>query len=131
MRRASMMQNKIKAAKSTSRNAKWVSLLKRQWKGHRKVTTEIRIKVVDWITSHEHVVNSPIYNETLLIKDPVTSEKRRVAKLLLEIPVWELHNNLVAPVQEGGLAESQDSTGSIIISDMNLQIIIKESLPQL
>jgi hypothetical protein len=131
MKRAGIMRKKIKAAKSTSRNAKWVSLLKRQWKGHRKVTTEIRAKVVDWIKSHEHVVNSPIYNETLLIKDPVTSEKSRVAKLLLEIPVRELHNNLLAPVQEGGLAESRDSAGAILISDTNLRIIIKESLPQL
>jgi hypothetical protein len=95
------------------------------------VTPELRTKVVDWITSHEHVVNSPIYNETLLIKDPGTSEKRRVAKLLLEIPVRELHCNLVAPVQEGGLAESRDLAGSIIISDSNLRIIIKESIPQL
>lgn len=131
MKRAMMMRKNIKVAKSTSRNAKWLSLLKRQWKGHRKVTPAIRTKVVDWIKSHEHVVNSPIYNETLLIKDPVSSEKRRVAKLLLEIPVRELHCHLVAPVQEGGLAESRDLAGSIIISDSNLRIIIKESIPQL
>jgi hypothetical protein len=48
--------------------------------------TAIRAKIVDWITSHEHVINSPIYNKTLLIKDPETSEKI-VAKLLKEIPV--------------------------------------------
>ena len=125
------MRKEIKTAKLTSRNAKWVSLLKRQWKGHRKVTLVIRSKVIDWITSHEHIINSPIYNETLLINDPETSKKNRVAKLLLEIPVRELHNNLVAPVEEGGLAESRDATGSIIISDTNLRVLIKESLPQL
>jgi hypothetical protein len=39
---AMMLQREMKAAKSTSKNAKWVSLLKLQWKGHRKVTTAIR-----------------------------------------------------------------------------------------
>jgi hypothetical protein len=69
-------EKKIKAAKSTSRNDKWVSLLKHQWKGH-KVTTAIRTKVVYWIMLHEHVVNSPIYNKTLLInKDPVIQSRR-------------------------------------------------------
>jgi hypothetical protein len=131
MKRAITMRKEIKAAKLTSRNAKWVSLLQRKWKGHRKVTPAIRSKVLDWIRSHEHVINSPIYNETLLIKDPETSVKKRVAKLLLEIPVRELHNNLVAPVAEGGLAESRDATGAIIISDTNLRVLIKESLPQL
>jgi hypothetical protein len=59
------------------------------------------------------------------------SVKKCVAKMLLEIPVWELHNNLVAPVEEGGLAESQESTGAIIISDTNSRVLIKESMPQL
>jgi hypothetical protein len=71
-----MLQRKIKAAVSTSRNAKWVCVLKCQWKGHRKATTAIRAKVADWITSHEQVINSPIYNETLLIKDPDMSDKK-------------------------------------------------------
>jgi hypothetical protein len=54
------------------------------------------------------VVTSPIYNETILVKqEPGSSEKRRVPKLLLETPVWELHNLLVAPVEQGGLPEGR------------------------
>jgi hypothetical protein len=51
------------------------SFEKHQWKGHQEVMTTITAKVVDCITSHNHVINSPIYNATLLIKDPEMSEK--------------------------------------------------------
>jgi hypothetical protein len=48
--------------------------------------------------------------------------------MLLEIPVLGLHNNSVASVWEGGLAESWDLTGAIIISATNLRILIKDIL---
>jgi hypothetical protein len=55
---------------------------------------------VNWIQSHENVVTSPIYNENILVKqEPGSIEKRRLPKLLLEIPVRELHNLLVAPIE--------------------------------
>ena len=39
MNQAMIMRKNLKVAKSTPRSAKWVFLLKRQWKGHPKVTT--------------------------------------------------------------------------------------------
>jgi hypothetical protein len=131
IKRAIQTRKKIKAAKSSTRNAKWILLIKRQWKGSRKVTKEVRAKVIEWIKNHDHVVNSPIYNETILVTDPETSEKCRVSKLLIEIPIRELHCNLVEACEKGGLLESRDDKGRIIVSDTTLRKIIKEDLPQL
>jgi hypothetical protein len=50
---------------------------------------------------------------------------------LIEIPIQELHCNLVEACEKGGLLESRDVTGKIIVSDTTLQKIIKDDLPQL
>jgi hypothetical protein len=131
IKRAIQTRKKIKAAKRSSQNTKWILLIKRQWKGSRKVTKTVREKVVNWIRTHDHVVNSPIYNETILVTTPENSEKIRVPKLLIEIPIRELHCNLVEAPEKGGLLESRDAAGNIIVSDTTLRKIIKEDLPQL
>jgi len=85
-----------------------LTILKRHWRGHRKITIAVKEAIVSWVHQHENVVTSPIYSKTLLVKRPGSIEKQRVPKLLLEIPVRELHNLLVAPIDQGGLAQSRD-----------------------
>jgi hypothetical protein len=131
LKRAILTRKALKVSKGLSRNAKWLTILKRQWRGHRKITPAVKDAIVDWVTKHENVVTSPIYNETLLVKRPGSGEKHRVPKLLLEIPVRELHNLLVAPIDQGGLSQSRDSEGKIVVSDTTLRRIIRKDLPQL
>jgi hypothetical protein len=85
--------------------------------------TAIRAKLVDWIMSLNHVINSPIYNETLLIKDPETSEKT--------------HEAVVGDICLGASQQfSSTSMGMRVCgeprldgtSDINLWILIKESI---
>jgi hypothetical protein len=45
IKRAIQTRKKIKAAKISTRNAKWILLIKRQWKGSRKVTKAVRAKL--------------------------------------------------------------------------------------
>jgi hypothetical protein len=118
-------------AKGASRNAEYLVILRHQWKGCRKINPVVKQAVLNWIRSHENVVTSPIYNETILVKEPGSSEKCRVPKLLLEIPVPELHNLPVAPLHQGGLSQSRDDDGKIIVSNTTLRRIIKRDLPQL
>jgi hypothetical protein len=124
-------RRELLVSKGASRNAKWLVILRRKWKGRRKISPVVKQAVVNWIQSHENVVTSPIYNETILVKEPGSNEKRRVPKLLLEVPVRELHNLLVAPLDQGGLSQSRDADGKIIVSDTTLRRIIKKDLPQL
>ena len=74
------------------------------------------------------VIESPISNDALLKLNPVTGKKERVPKLLLQIPVRELHNDLLKPVEEGGLAEARDDDGRALISDTALRSMMPEQL---
>jgi hypothetical protein len=76
------------------------------------------------------VIHSPIANDTILVKLEGHDEKQRVGKLLLEIPVRELHCLMVAKAEVGGLALAQDDSERIIISDSMLRKIIKKDMPQ-
>ena len=67
--------------------------------------------------NHPNVVESPITNETLLIHNLVTGQKERVSKLLLQISIRELHNDmLLLQPDEGGFKEARDETGNVRIS---------------
>jgi hypothetical protein len=55
---------------------------------------------------HGNVNNSPILYDTLLIKAPGSNQKTQVGKLLLSIPVRELHNKMVSAVIDGGLVNA-------------------------
>jgi len=89
----------------------------------------IRQKLHDWILDHPHVIDSPITNDCLWIKDPEAPEgRRRVGKLLLEISVRELHNDLLDTPENGGLAEARDESGDVLISDMALGYLLPPQL---
>jgi hypothetical protein len=88
----------------------------KQCKGFTKITLEIREKLNDWILAHPHVIQSPITNDTLLIGNRNTGVTTRVPKLLIEISIRELHNDLLELPGSGGLAEARDAEGKVIIS---------------
>ena len=65
-----------------------------------------------------NVCQSPITRYTLLIADADTKVKRRVPKLLMECSMRQLHNELVASPDDGGLLGSRHAnTNDVIISD--------------
>ena len=102
-------------------------------KGHSKITEAVRAALHDWVLNHPRVVNCPIAKETLLVRDEETKDLVRVGKLLLEITVRELHNDLIElPVEQGGsgggLAEARDDKGKIIISDTSLRYLLPPQL---
>jgi hypothetical protein len=69
------------------------------------------------------MIASPIANDTLLVRNPITKIKERVGKLLLEIPVRELRNDLIEPIERGGLAEAWKD-GRVMISDSSLRQLL-------
>ena len=48
------------------------------------------------------------------------SEPHLVPKLLLQVSVWELHNSIVSPLEEGGFRETRDAENNNIINDSTL-----------
>ena len=97
-------------------------------KGYSKITTAIKEKLDIWIREHPNVRPSPITRDTLLIRNKATGEKERVGKLLLEIPVRDLHNDMLLPVNKGGFAGAFGEDGAIIISDTTLRKLLPREL---
>ena len=119
--RAMAKRRELKVSRAQTLNPKWLSLLKRNWKGHRQITPQLTEKVISWIRNHQHVVQSPIQSDTI-IKTDSQGTKTRVPKLLLEIPVRELHNNLVETVPE-----VRSEQGKLLVSDTSLRMLIKKT----
>jgi hypothetical protein len=92
------------------------------------VTTEIKEALDIWICDHSSVQPSPITRDTLLVENPSTGLKERRGKLLLEIPVCELHNDMLQPLNKGGFAGIRDADGNIIISDTTLRKLLPKEL---
>jgi hypothetical protein len=100
----------------------WAVTKKR--KGYSKITVEIREKLHHWIMNHPHVIDSPISNDTVLILNPDTNLKERVGKLLCEVSIRELHNDLIEEEVNGGLKEARGVSGEVIISDSALRYLL-------
>ena len=67
---------------------------------------------------NSNVLESPIARDTLLITDAESRVKRRVPKLLLECSMRQLHNELIASPDYGGLLGAiHADTNDVIISD--------------
>ena len=72
---------------------------------------------------------SPIARDTLLITDAESGVKRRVPELLLECFMRQLHNELIASPNDGGLLESRHAdTNDVIISDSILRSLAPPQL---
>jgi hypothetical protein len=106
-------------------NANWSR--RKQRKSSFKVDVATRQQLDTWIRNHSMIVNSPLKDETLLVKDPFTGERLRKTKLLLCIPIRELHSDLYKdpPV---GLPEAIDNTGKQLISDTMLRSLLPPEL---
>ena len=76
-----------------------------------------------------NVHQSPITRDTLLIVDADTKVKRTVPKLLLECSMRQLHNDIIASPDDGGLFGAiHDITNDVIISDTMLRSLAPPQL---
>ena len=81
----------------------------------------MRQEIVDWIMKNSNVCQSPITRDTLLISDADTKVKLRVPKLLLECSMRQLHNELIASLDDICLVGARHAiTNDVIISDTML-----------
>ena len=95
----------------------------------KKVSKALRQELVDWIMKNSHVRQYPITCDTLLIADAYSKKKRRVPKLLLECSMRQLHNELIASPDDGGLVGSRHAeTNDVIISDTMLRSLSPSQL---
>ncbi|OEU19451.1 hypothetical protein FRACYDRAFT_235505 [Fragilariopsis cylindrus CCMP1102] len=97
--------------------------------GRTKVTAKLHTEFLRWLDNHNMVIQSPLASDTLLVPDGTTSGvKKRVNKILLQIPVRELHNDLSDADPLIGLAGARDCNGNILISDTKLRELLPPHL---
>ena len=94
------------------------------------MTPELIDNLSKWIGNHPDVVNSPIFNDTLLVPNPERPGKKiRFYKLRLHISIHELHNYLISESSIYRLKESIDEpTEETLISDTALSAIITKNV---
>ena len=86
----------------------WSSITKS--KVHTKINEIFKKSLYNWILQHPQVVQSPITNDCLKFSIDGHSEPQLVPKLLLQVYVQELHNNMVVTQEEGGIKEARYKT---------------------
>jgi hypothetical protein len=118
-------------SKAANYNAWWVNICQQRYKGQ-KVSEPTLLAVIDWVVKHKNVINLAFKKKKILIKAPGCNQKTPVAKLLLNIPVGELHNEMVSDMIDGRLSNAHNSNGKVPVSDTTaLQQIIEQGIPQL
>ena len=114
-------------AQSSNTDVKWS--IKPRIIRTKKVSNDLRARLLEWILKNQNVRQSPIKRDTLLIKDTETGVRRRVPKLLLECSMRQLHNELIALPDKGGLLGARHHrTNEVIISDTMLRSLVPPEL---
>ena len=89
-------------------------------KGWTKVDSNLMEIVHKWIRGHPHVIESPLANDTVQVPDKTDPTKKiRTNRLLLQISIRELHNDMLEQ-----LPEVKDAEGNVLISDTKLRQIM-------
>ena len=101
----------------------------RQWtkkkrKGSSKINEQIKCNLYAWITRNPQVVQSTISNGCLKVMFDDQTESQLVPKLLPQVFVRELHNNLISDPNDGDLKYDRDEDDNIIISDYTLRSLL-------
>ena len=77
--------------------------LKQKRKGNSKIDEQIKKFPYNWVMHHKQVLQSPIINDFLQVKIDGHTEPQLVPKLLFQVSIRELHNNLVSTTIYGGI----------------------------
>ena len=95
-----------------------------------KVTTELIEHMNEWIGNYPQVTNPPISNDILLVPDlDRPGKKTRVSKLLLQISICELHNDLMSESNIHQLKKAVDETiGKPLIRETALRAIMPKNV---
>ena len=96
-----------------------------------KVSDEIKADLHQWIRNHPNVVSSPSVKDVIHVKvtkDDGTTEKKKMSKLLLQVSICELHDDLMKAEHEGGFKYRFDKNNKPLISDTALRNLLPPEL---
>ena len=88
-------------------------------KGWRKVDAKLKETTYDFIYRHPNIIASPIAGDTVTVPDPADSNRKiKVQKMLRQISIRELHNDLIKNVP------ACTKNGRVLLSNTYLLVIL-------
>ena len=100
-------------------------------KGYNTKQSSLNASLFEWVLNHPHVIASPIYKDTVIVNVPNGNgefTKERVGKLLLEISVRELHDDMMKDPPIGFSDAYCKSTNKLLISERYLRNMLPPQL---
>ena len=76
-------------------------------------------KSYHWIEKHPHVIKTPNVSGSIFIKINVTLVMEQTH--LLQISLWDLHNDKIWPISHGGFFRGTNVDGKVCIEDTSLR----------
>ena len=74
-------------------------------KANSKIIDQIKKSLYNWIMYHPQVVQSPIVNDCLKVKNYGDTEPQLVTKLLFKVSIREFHNSIASDQVDGVLKD--------------------------
>ena len=97
-----------------------------------RYTVDWVIFIVNWVMFKcSKVTASPNAKDTVIVKDLRTGKKSRQRKMFYTFSVREIHNEMILPVEQGGMPGARDQDGTVLISDTMLRAILPKSLSRM
>ena len=93
-------------------------------RGHSRITSALKHKLDQWIYNHHNSHK----RDTIKVKIPGTKGRETVPKYYLQVPVRELHADLIKHPDEGGLLEARDEKGKVLIIDTRLRLLLPHNV---
>ena len=107
-------------------NTTWCVL--RQRSPYQTMQRTLRDDLINWILSHEHVIPSSQTSDTILVLNPTTQKREPVTKLLLQVSVRELHDDLIGPPPKGLPSVYDPITKQLLVSESTLRAMLPPQL---
>ena len=123
LKKAAEKRNEI-ASSSSSKS--WLKVPVK--KGHTKITPHIINSVREWVMSHDHVKKSSSSKDSIQVRVDGSNEKVVMPKYYLQLPIRELHAQMIKPQEHGGLNEVRDDNGKVIVSEYSLRKILPKNI---
>ena len=94
-----------------------------------RYTEEFCNKCIFWVMNCSNLVqDSPNAKDQVTVKDKFTGVKTLEQKKYYYFSIREIHNEMIKPVDQGGMDGALDAEGNVLVSDTALRAMLPKSL---
>jgi hypothetical protein len=98
---------------------------------HSRFTPDLIAEIRAWVIGCNKIIESSNASDSIMVKCPITGDKKKERKYFYMFSVQDLHTELVKPVNQGGFAGAYNEKGKLIISDTALRNILPKNVSKM